>query len=85
MHLIVFSKKLRERTLPERAQLAHEYGFEGYDLCVRPGYPINAGSDLPAAVAFFQREGLGIPMVTAVFDELARLGYRGPLSVHCEF
>ena len=22
-------------------RLAHEHGFDGYDLCVRPGHPVN--------------------------------------------
>jgi len=74
MQLIVFSKMFRERTLPELAQLAHDYGFEGYDLCVRPGYPINpdnAGYELSAAVSYFVEQGLCVPMVTANFDVLS--------------
>jgi sugar phosphate isomerase/epimerase len=74
MKLIVFSKFFKEKTVDELIQLAHEYEFEGYDLCVRPGYPINpdnAASELPAAVKKMQESGLAIPMVTGNFDLLA--------------
>ena len=73
MKLIVFSKLFRERTVPELIALAHEHGFEGYDLCVRPEYPINpdnAHEALGAAVAAMKQEGLSIPMVTGNFDLL---------------
>jgi len=73
MQLIVFSKKLKEKSVPELIALAHEHGFEGYDLCVRPGYPVNpdnARQELVAAVTAMNREGLSIPMVTGNFDLL---------------
>ena len=73
MKLIVFSKKFKDRTVEELINLAQEYGFDGYDLCVRHGYPINpenAGNALVDAAKQFRREGLDIPMVTANYDFL---------------
>jgi sugar phosphate isomerase/epimerase len=73
MKLVVFSKMLREKSISELIELAHEHGFQGYDLCVRPGYPINpenAHKELVAAVKAMQQEGLIIPMVTGNFDLL---------------
>jgi len=73
MQLIVFSKAFRDRGVSELIGLAHRYGFEGYDLCVRPGYavdPDNAHQELPAAVSAMRQDGLGIPMVTGNFDLL---------------
>jgi len=73
MQLIVFSKMFRDKSVPELIELAHENGFEGYDLCVRPGYPVNpdnAHEELVAVVAAMKQEGLSIPMVTGNFDLL---------------
>lgn len=71
--LILFSKMLKERDVPGLIALAGELGVDGYDLCVRPGYPINpdnAASKLVEAVKAFREAGLDIPMVTANFDFL---------------
>jgi len=73
MQLVVFSKMFRDKSVPELIELAHAHGFEGYDLCVRPGYPVNpenAHKELVAAVRAMKREGLSIPMVTGNFDLL---------------
>lgn len=53
MPLIVFSKLLKDYSIPTLIDLAHSHGYSGYDLCVRPGYPVspeNANEALPAAV-----------------------------------
>lgn len=71
--IIVFSKMLKEKSISELVDIAHEYGFEGYDLCVRPEYPVNpdnVGDTLPAAVQAMQRAGLSIPMITGSLDLL---------------
>jgi len=71
--LIVFSKMLKEKSVPELVDLAHDFGMEGYDLAVRPGYavnPDNAGTALPEAVRTFRENGLDIPMITANTDLL---------------
>lgn len=67
MQLIVFSKLLKDRSIPELIDLAHTYGFNGYDLCVRPGYPVSpedAAQTLPEAVLQFAAAGLSVPLVT---------------------
>ncbi len=67
MQLLVFSKLLRDRSIPELIDLAHTHGFDGYDLCVRPGYPVSpedAAHTLAAAVRQFSAAGLAVPLVT---------------------
>jgi len=71
--LILFSKFFKEKTVPELIAQAGALGLDGYDLCVRPGYPINpdnASVELPKAVNAFRAAGLDIPMVTGNFDLL---------------
>jgi sugar phosphate isomerase/epimerase len=73
MKLIMFSKMVKEKSLPELAELAGRLGLEGYDLCVRPGYPVspdNAATELVKAVRLLGERGLAIPMVTGNFDLL---------------
>jgi sugar phosphate isomerase/epimerase len=73
MQLVVFSKMFREYSVPELADLASAHGFDGFDLAVRPGYPVNpenAASALPQAAAHMKEQGLAIPMVTGNFDLL---------------
>ena len=73
MRIVVFSKALKDKTVDELIGLAGDGGFEGYDLCVRPGYPVNpdnAATELPKAVQAFERAGLAVPMVTGNFDLL---------------
>lgn len=74
MKLIFFSKMLQELTLPQLAETAHRWGLDGFDLCVRPGFPVcpdNVAEALPHAAALLRAEGLDIPMVTGHFDLLA--------------
>ncbi len=67
MDLIVFSKSFKEKSVKELIGIAHENGFEGYDMCVREGYPIspeNVGRKLGEALSDFKSAGLQIPMIT---------------------
>jgi len=67
VQLIVFSKLLRDRSIPGLIDLAHSHGFDGYDLCVRPGHPVNpedAARTLPAAVRQMAAAELTVPLVT---------------------
>jgi sugar phosphate isomerase/epimerase len=67
VQLIVFSKLLKEYSIPTLIELAHTYGFNGYDLCVRSGYPVSpedAALTLPVAVRQLAAEGLTVPLVT---------------------
>lgn len=73
MKLILFSKFFGDKSIEELIKLAHDFDFAGYDLCVRPGYPINpdnASEKLSAAVKLLNTEGVSIPMVTGNFDLL---------------
>ena len=73
MQLIVFSKLFKDMSVTELIGLAHKHDFEGYDLAVRPGYPVNpnnAHEELVATVKAMKQEGLSIPMVTGNFDLL---------------
>lgn len=73
MKLIVFSKMFREYSVAQLADLAVAHGFDGFDLAVRPGYPVNpdnAASALPEAARRLGAAGLAIPMVTGNFDLL---------------
>lgn len=71
--LIVFSKHFKEMSPPQLVETAHALGCDGYDLCVRPGYPVNpdnAADKLVETAELFRRNGLDIPMVTGNFDLL---------------
>ena len=41
MQLVVFSKMLKDLDVSGLIRLAHEHGFDRYDLCIRPGHPAN--------------------------------------------
>jgi len=74
MRIIVFSKMFKDKSVEELIETAQRCEFEGYDLCVRPGYPVNpdnASGALPEAAKKMKRSGLGVPMVTGNFDLLA--------------
>ena len=73
MKLIVFSKMLQEKSVAELIELAQRHGYDGYDLAVRPGHPVNpdnAAAALPQAQAQMEQAGLQIGMVTGNFDLL---------------
>lgn len=71
MQLVVFSKMLKDLDVFGLIRLAHEHGFDGYDLCVRPGHPVNpdnVSTALVEVVRAMREEGLGVPMLTGNFD-----------------
>ena len=73
MQLVMFTKSVKDKSVDELITLAHDMGLEGYDLCVRPEYPINpdnAGAELTKAVRTLNGDGLAVPMVTGNFDLL---------------
>ncbi len=73
MKLIVFSKMLQEKSIAELIELAQKHGYDGYDLAVRPGHPVNpdnAATALPQAQTQMEQAGLQIGMVTGNFDLL---------------
>lgn len=73
MKLIAFSKHFKEKPIEDLIAIAKANRLDGWDVCVRPGYPINpdnAADDLPRVQKQFQDNGLCIPMVTGNFDLL---------------
>lgn len=71
MKLIFFSKTFKGKSIPDLVDAAREFGFEGYDLCVRPGYavnPENTSSALPEVVKQLAEDGFLVQMVTAPGD-----------------
>ena len=71
MKLVAFSKHFKSMDIPGLIAFARETGLDGWDLCVRPGYPVNpdnVASALPAANRQMHDQGLAIHMVTGNFD-----------------
>ncbi len=67
MNLAVCSKVFKDYSIEGLIELAADYNFEGYDLCIRKGYPVNpdnVGQKLAPAVAKFREAGVSVPMVT---------------------
>ena len=69
--LIFFTKLFRTYDLPGLAGIAHDFGLDGLDLCVRAGYPVNPTNVLdvlPGAVRDLAQDGVKVPMVTGSLD-----------------
>jgi sugar phosphate isomerase/epimerase len=69
--LIVFTKLLKQKSLNELARIGRELELDGYDLCIRQGYPVNPDNiseELVKAVEKMKQSGLKVPMVTASLD-----------------
>ena len=67
MKTILFTKALADKTIGELVNLGTELGLDGFDLCVRPGHPVNPDNLRPAlreAVRISHENGLSIPLVT---------------------
>lgn len=77
--LIVYTKIYPGKDIDQLIGLAHESGFEGYDLCLRPGFPINTDNvrqRLPDAHRRLQSEGLCLPLISS--------GMVGPKAMQAE-
>jgi len=75
MKLIAFLKQApnQNMTARELADLALEMGYDGYDLPLRPGYPVNPANvrtALPEAVKVMRQSNLIVGMLTAGGDFL---------------
>jgi len=67
MKLVAFSKMFKEKSIEQLVQWALQNRLDGYDLCVREGYPVNPQNvteALPAAAQTMRAAGLDIPMIT---------------------
>lgn len=68
MDLIINSKFFAQYSVPELGEKAIELGYDGIDLCVRPGHPIHADNvieALPKAAEIWRSQDLVCPMITA--------------------
>jgi sugar phosphate isomerase/epimerase len=68
VHIVLNSKFFHALSVPALAAKARELGFDGIDVIVRPGHPVNPANvktALPKAVAAWKAEGLTCPMATA--------------------
>lgn len=68
MHIVLNSKFFRTLSVPELAGKARELAFDGIDVSVRQGHPVNPANveaALPRAVAAWQAQGLICPLATA--------------------
>ena len=71
MQFVMFTKLLKDLDTAQLAHTIQDLGFDGFDLAVRPGYPIdpdNVGAALPAAAERWAARGLKIGLVTTNFD-----------------
>ena len=68
MQIVLNSKFFHTLNAPELAVKARELGFDGIDVSVRPGYPVNpanVATALPEAVKGWKEQGLVCPLATA--------------------
>jgi len=67
MKIIAFTKMMRGADADALVRIAHDTKVEGFDLCVREGYPVNpdnADTELPRLVRRLEKDGIPVPMVT---------------------
>jgi len=72
--IVVFSKMFKDNSIDEMIQIALDYNFDGYDLCIRPGHPVNPDNvteKLLPTTTKMKQAGLIIPMVTSDIELLS--------------
>lgn len=68
----LFTKHWVDRSIPGLGALARDFGFDGIELPVRPGYPVtpdNVGTGLPQAARQLAEQGISITSVAGPVDE----------------
>lgn len=73
MKMVTFSKLYKEKSIDELVEWALQNKLDGYDMCIREGFPVNpenVAEALPAAAETMRAAGLDIPMVTGEGDLL---------------
>ena len=68
MQIVLNSKFFQSLSIPDLGVKARELGFDGIDVNVRPGHPVNLAnveSALPQAVTAWKAQGLVCPLATA--------------------
>ena len=86
MEIILNSKFFAELPPPQLGTKVKSLGYDGLDLCVRPGHPVHPGNVTTAlhpAMKVWKDQGLSCP-----FDAvrvLRDMHVSGPFSVHTEY
>ncbi|HVX66640.1 MAG TPA: sugar phosphate isomerase/epimerase family protein [Bryobacteraceae bacterium] len=81
--ICVFSKHLAQLDYNQLGQAAHEMGFDGVDLTVRPGghvAPERVATDLPRAVEAIRSHGVAVPLITTSITSAGDAATRAILS-----
>jgi sugar phosphate isomerase/epimerase len=68
MQCVFFSKKLKGQSVGQMIESVKRIGADGFDLTVRPGYPVNpdnVAEALAPAAEKIRAAGLAVPMVSA--------------------
>ena len=71
MEIILNSKFFAELSPAELGEKMRSFGYDGIDVCVRPGHPVhfgNVATALPEAVAVWRDQGISCPMVSSPVD-----------------
>ena len=71
MEIILNSKFFAELSPAQLGEKMKAFGYDGVDVCVRPGHPVHFGNvmtALPEAVAVWRDQGVSCPMVSAPVD-----------------
>ena len=71
MEICLNSKFFSDLSVVEFGEKTLALGYDGIDICVRPGHPINADNaikTLPVAVQTWEKQGLTCPLATAAVD-----------------
>ena len=71
MEIILNSKFFAELSPAQLGEKTKSFGYDGVDVCVRPGHPVhfgNVATALPEAVAVWRDQGVSCPMVSAPVD-----------------
>jgi len=67
VQVVLNTKFFRALSVGDLGARARALGFDGLDICVRPGHPVNldnVANALPAAIALWKEEGLVCPLAT---------------------
>ena len=71
MIIVLNSKFFVDFSVEKLGEKVVELGYDGVDICIRPGHPIHVGNVteiLPQAVKVWQRQGIVYPLATAAVD-----------------
>jgi len=71
LEVILNSKYFEDLTPAKFGESAKSLGYDGVDVCVRPGHPVHPGNvavALPQAVAVWADQGLSCPLATLPTD-----------------